>query len=225
MFQSPIISVNNATVSYPGALPILRNVSVNFYKKSFYFLTGQSGAGKTTFLRMLYMGLVPTFGSVKIFNQDTSHLTRDTFYQMRQKIGVVFQDFNLIDHLTVLENVALPLKVMGVNIAKRESQALEILSWVGLEDFVNQLPNALSGGQKQRVAIARAVITKPDILLADEPTGNVDNKIGHKLMNLFYGLHQLGTCVIIATHYREFLDKFNYDEIKIDKGCAYYTDK
>ncbi|GHU12699.1 ABC transporter ATP-binding protein [Alphaproteobacteria bacterium] len=216
--EEPIISFDNVMVHYGDGAPVLKNVNLSLYKKSFHFLTGASGSGKTTLMRLLYMGIKPSSGILKIFNKDVAEISREELFEIRRKIGVVFQDFNLLNHLTVLENVALPLKVIGDNEKRRENQAKEILDWVGLGGCFNTLPDVLSGGQKQRVAIARAVIARPDILLADEPTGNVDEQIANKLMGLFYGMHQMGTCVIVATHYRQFVDTFHYNELRIENG-------
>lgn len=216
--KEPVISFNDVTLHYSNSAPILKNISLNFFKNSFYFLTGASGAGKTSLLRLIYAGVKPSSGKLLVFGKDVSGLPADNLCKMRQKIGVVFQDFNLLNHLTILENVALPLKVMGESLENREKQAKEILDWVGLGSFLDMYPDVLSGGQKQRVAIARAVITRPDILLADEPTGNVDEQIASKLMSLFYGMHKMGTCVIVATHYRKFVDNFHYNELHIDNG-------
>lgn len=216
--EDPIISFENVMLQYDDGAPILKNISLSFYKKSFHFLMGASGAGKTTLMRLLYGGIKPSSGSLKIFGNDVSLVSQNDLCKLRQKIGVVFQDFNLLNHLTVLENVALPLKVTGVSPENRERQAKEILDWVGLGGHFNTLPDTLSGGQKQRVAIARAVITRPEILLADEPTGNVDDQIANKLMNLFYGMHRMGTCVIVATHCEHLVEKFHYNEMRIENG-------
>jgi len=216
--ESPIISFDNVMLQYDDGSPILKNISLSFYKKSFYFLTGASGAGKTTLMRLLYAGIKPSSGVLKIFEQDVSTILQDDLCKLRQKIGVVFQDFNLLNHLTVLENVALPLKVIGISQENREHQAKEILDWVGLGGHFNVFPDTLSGGQKQRVAIARAVIARPEILLADEPTGNVDDHIASKLMGLFYGMHKMGTCVIVATHSKHLAEKFHYNEMHIANG-------
>ena len=217
----PIISLDKVMVHYGNGVPILKNVSLKLSKKSFYFLTGASGAGKSTFIRLLYMGLKPAGGTLKIFGENIAELSSDEICNFRQKIGVVFQDYNLIEHLTVLENVALPLKVRGETQRAREHQAKELLDWVGLGNCFNLYPEQLSGGQKQRVAIARAVITRPDIILADEPTGNVDEEIADKLMKLFYGMHKMGTCVIVATHYRQFIDRFKFSELAIENNRVF----
>lgn len=216
--QSPVISFEKVMVHYDGGAPILNNISLSFQKKSFSFITGASGAGKTTFMRLLYAGIRPSSGKLQVFGEDISTISGDRLCRLRQKIGVVFQDFNLLSHLTVLENVALPLKVIGEAVDNRIVQAKEILDWVGLGNCFNAYPDTLSGGQKQRVAIARAVITRPEILLADEPTGNVDDQIATKLMNLFHGMYKMGTCVIIATHSRRFVETFNYGELHIENG-------
>jgi cell division transport system ATP-binding protein len=217
--EEPVVVFDNVMFHYEDGVPVLKNISLFLYEKSFHFLTGVSGAGKTSLMRLLYMGVKPSSGKLKIFGRDVSGITTDELWEFRRRIGVVFQDFNLLSHLTVLENVALPLKVIGESVKRREHQAKEILDWVGLGNCFNLHPDSLSGGQKQRVAIARAVITRPDILLADEPTGNVDESIANKLMNLFYGMHKMGTCVIVATHYRQFVDTFHYNELTIDNGC------
>jgi cell division transport system ATP-binding protein len=221
--EEPVISLDKVMLRYGEGAPVLNGVSLSLHKKSFHFLTGASGAGKTTLMRLLYMGIKQSSGNIKIFGRDVAEISSEEKCKLRQRMGVVFQDFNLLNHLTILENVALPLKVMGEPEKRREHQAKEILDWVGLGNCFDALPNVLSGGQKQRVAIARAVIARPDILLADEPTGNVDEKIANKLMSLFYGMHKMGTCVVVATHYRQFVDKFHYNELNID--CGYVVDK
>ena len=222
--NEPIVSLDNVMVHYGNGAPVLKNVSINLFKKSFYFLTGASGAGKSTLIRLLYMGLKPGSGTLKIFDSDVSELSSSDICKLRQKMGVVFQDYNLLNHLNVLENVALPLKVRGDPQKSREHQAKEILDWVGLGNCFYSYPEQLSGGQKQRVAIARAVISRPDIILADEPTGNVDEKIAAKLMNLFYGMHKMGTCVVVATHYRQNVDKFNFSELVIEHNNVMLRD-
>ncbi|MDR2068194.1 MAG: ATP-binding cassette domain-containing protein [Holosporaceae bacterium] len=214
----PVITLDKVMLHYGDGVPVLRNISLSLYGKSFHFLTGASGAGKTSLMRLLYMGVRPSSGMLKIFNSDVTRIPSEGLFELRRRIGVVFQDFNLLPHLTVLENVALPLKVIGETVKRREYQAKEILDWVGLGNCFNLFPDTLSGGQKQRVAIARAVIARPDILLADEPTGNVDENIAHKLMNLFYGMHKMGACVIVATHYRQFVDTFHYNELTLEHG-------
>lgn len=216
--EGSVISFEKVMVHYKEGVPVINDISLSFRKRSLSFITGASGAGKTTFMRMLYGGIKPSSGRLKVFGRDMSGITREDLCKMRQRMGVVFQEFNLLDYLTVLENVALPLKVIGEAVDSRMVQAKEILDWVGLGSCISAYPNTLSGGQKQRVAIARAVVTRPEILLADEPTGNVDDSIATKLMNLFYGMYKMGTCVIVATHGQKFVDTFNHSELHIENG-------
>ena len=164
---------------------VLRDINFALAPGSFHFLTGSSGAGKTTLLKLMYLALRPTRGLIHVFDQDVSMTPRAELPGMRQRIGVVFQDFRLIDHLTAVENVALPLRVGGAQHVEIDSHVRELLSWVGLGERLDARPSTLSGGQQQRVAIARAVINRPSLLLADEPTGNVDDRIAVRLMYLF----------------------------------------
>jgi len=179
---------------------VLRDVSFQLPERSFQFLSGPSGTGKTTLLRLLFMSLKPTRGLITIFGKDRSKITREELPLMRRRIGVVFQDFRLLDHLTTYENVALPLRVRGREEANYRADVVELLKWVGLGDRMHVFPPVLSGGEKQRAAIARALIEQPQILLADEPTGNVDPQLARRLLRLLIELNRLGTAVVIATH-------------------------
>ncbi|MCL4132924.1 UNVERIFIED_CONTAM: hypothetical protein GTU68_041608 [Idotea baltica] len=179
---------------------ILRDLSFAIEPQSFQFLTGPSGAGKTSLIRLLFMSLRPTRGLIKVFNRDLSVIDKQELPRLRRKIGVVFQDFRLLDHLTTYENVALPLRVVGKEEAEYRSDVIDLLKWVGLGERMHVLPPVLSGGEKQRAAIARALITRPEVLLADEPTGNVDPPLARRLLRLFIELNKLGTSVVIATH-------------------------
>ncbi|HEX2804421.1 MAG TPA: ATP-binding cassette domain-containing protein, partial [Sphingomicrobium sp.] len=167
---------------------------------SFYFLAGASGAGKTSLLKLLYLAQRPTRGRIRLFGHDLSDAAREELPALRRRIGVVFQDFRLIRHLSAFDNVALPLRIAGRNEAEIASAVGEMLDWVGLGDRSGARPATLSGGEQQRVAIARAVITKPDLLVADEPTGNVDSDMAKRLLHLFAALNELGTTVVVATH-------------------------
>jgi len=179
---------------------ILRDLSFEIAPQSFQFLTGPSGAGKTSLIRLLFMSLKPTRGLIRVFNRDLSQIGKQEIPVLRRKIGVVFQDFRLLDHLTTYENIALPLRVVGKEEAEYRADVIELLKWVGLGERMHAMPPVLSGGEKQRAAIARALITRPDVLLADEPTGNVDPPLARRLLRLFIELNKLGTSVVIATH-------------------------
>lgn len=205
-------------VRYGRGQEVLRDVSFHLPPGSFHFLTGASGAGKSTLMRLMYLAQRPTRGVVSLFGRDVHTLQRSEMPAFRRRIGVVFQEFRLLDHLTALENVALPLQVAGYDIAEVGNHVTELLSWVGLKDQLNATPSTLSGGQQQRVAIARAVIGRPDLLLADEPTGNVDDKIAVRLMHLFEELHKIGTTVVIATHSEALIREFPHPVLHLDRG-------
>ena len=213
-----IVRFQSVGLRYETGPEVLSNVNLCLKKGSFHFLTGSSGAGKSSLLKLLYLGLLPTRGTAHIFGRDVLSITRQERPYFRQKIGVVFQDFNLIEHLPAIDNVALPLKVTGMSSSKARQHAAEILDWVGLDEHIYALPATLSGGQKQRVSIARAVITQPDLLLADEPTGNVDDQLAMKLLYLFEELNKMGTTVILATHNRYVSAEFDHPILHLEKG-------
>jgi cell division transport system ATP-binding protein len=187
---------------------VVRDLSFSVGAQSFQFLSGPSGAGKTTLLRLMLLSLKPTRGIIKIFGRDAASLDKDAITALRRRIGVVFQDFRLLDHLTTYENVALPLRVQGRSESSYRAEVVELLKWVGLGERMNALPPVLSGGEKQRAAIARALIVRPELLLADEPTGNVDPALARRLLRLFIELHKSGTAVVIATHDLALMDQF-----------------
>ena len=195
-----MIRFQNVGMRYGMGREILRDVSFEIPPRSFQFLSGPSGAGKTTLLRLLFLSLRPTRGLINYFGRDRSRITRADLPQLRRRIGVVFQDFRLLDHITTYENVALPHRVRGREESSYRADVVEVLKWVGLGDRMHALPPVLSGGEKQRVAIARALIEQPEILLADEPTGNVDPPLARRLLRLFIEMNRLGTAVVIATH-------------------------
>ncbi len=203
-----MLSFENVGLRYGIGPEVLRDLNFSIAPQSFQFLTGPSGAGKTTLLRLMLLSLPPTRGTVRIFGQDAATLDKDALTNLRRRIGVVFQDFRLLDHLTTYENVALPLRVMGRDESSYRAEVVELLRWVDLGDRMNALPPILSGGEKQRAAIARALIARPELLLADEPTGNVDPTLARRLMRLFIELHKFGTAVIIATHDLTLMDQF-----------------
>ncbi|PVB62069.1 cell division ATP-binding protein FtsE [Labrenzia sp. 011] len=195
-----MIRFENVGLRYGMGPEILQDLTFQIEQQSFQFLTGPSGAGKTSLIRLLFMSLRPTRGLIKVFNRDLSIIEKQELPKLRRKIGVVFQDFRLLNHLTTYENVALPLRVVGKEESEYRSDVIDLLKWVGLGERMHVLPPVLSGGEKQRAAIARALITRPDVLLADEPTGNVDPPLARRLLRLFIELNKLGTSVVIATH-------------------------
>ena len=196
-----MIRFENVGLRYGMGPEILRDISFHIPERSFQFLSGPSGAGKTTLLRLLFLSLKPTRGLITHVRQGPlAHLRAASCRMLRRRIGVVFQDFRLLDHMTTYENVALPLRVRGREEASYRTDVIELLKWVGLGERMHVLPPVLSGGEKQRAAIARALIEQPEILLADEPTGNVDPPLARRLLRLFIELNRLGTAVVIATH-------------------------
>ncbi|KAF2991717.1 cell division ATP-binding protein FtsE [Methylocystis sp. MJC1] len=203
-----MLSFENVGLRYGVGPETLRDVTFDIAPRSFQFLTGPSGAGKTTLMRLIIMALKPTRGLINIFGRDSATLDTDEIADTRRRIGVVFQDFRLLDHLTVYENVALPLRVLGREEASYRSEVIELLKWVGLGERKHSLPTVLSGGEKQRASIARALISQPKLLLADEPTGNVDPTLARRILRLFVELHKSGTAVVIATHDLSLMDQY-----------------
>lgn len=213
-----MIRFENVGLRYGVGPEILRDLSFEIRPRSFQFLTGPSGAGKTTLMRLIFLSMKPTRGLITVFGQDASSLRKTDFPAVRRRIGVVFQDFRLLDHLTTFENVALPLRVLNQDESSYRTDVVELLRWVGLGDRMHAFPPVLSGGEKQRAAIARALIGKPEILLADEPTGNVDPPLARRLMRLFVELNRLGTSVVIATHDINLMNQFNARRLVIEEG-------
>ncbi|MFK7879385.1 cell division ATP-binding protein FtsE [Roseobacter sp.] len=194
-----MIELENVAYSY-GDGALLSEISMKLAPGSFYFLTGPSGAGKTTFLKLCYGALLPTSGQITFFGEDLSNLQRDDIAMLRRRTGVVHQDCRFLDHLTVSENIALPLSVSGRQDEAEGGDLTELMAWVGLTDRADALPPELSGGERQRAALARAVIMSPEIVLADEPTGNVDWEMSQRLLRLLVELNKMGKTVLIATH-------------------------
>lgn len=204
-----MLSFENVGLRYGVGPETLRDLTFEIAPRSFQFLTGPSGAGKTTLMRLIIMALKPTRGLINIFGRDSATLETDEIADARRRIGVVFQDFRLLDHLTVYENVALPLRVLGREETSYRSEVIELLKWVGLGERKHSLPTVLSGGEKQRASIARALISQPKLLLADEPTGNVDPTLARRILRLFVELHKSGTAVVIATHDLSLMDQYD----------------
>ncbi|MDB2693904.1 cell division ATP-binding protein FtsE [Erythrobacter sp.] len=219
MAEDEIVQFDNVGLRYGTDREVLSNVSFTLFPGRFYFLTGASGAGKTSLLKLLYLAQRPSRGAIRMFGTDVITLPRDRLPAYRRRMGVVFQDFRLVDHLSAFDNVALPLRVAGVREADLQAPVADMLEWVGLAQRADARPATLSGGEQQRVAIARAVIGRPDILVADEPTGNVDPEMALKLIRLFEALNRLGTTVVVATHDVHLLRKVPDSLImRLDKG-------
>jgi len=218
----PIVEMKNVGLAYGDNAAVLHDIDFAFRRGSMHFLTGKSGAGKTSFLSMLYLAQRPSEGTLKVFGNNVAMTNRDTLAFLRRRIGVVFQDFRLLEHLSVFDNVALPLRLRGMKEKDIRQRVIELLAWVELSDNMYAKASDISGGEKQRAAIARAVINRPELLLADEPTGNVDSEIALKLMKLFAELNRLGTTVIIATHSNELMERYNYPRLQLAGGQLSY---
>ncbi len=216
--MAPVVHFENVGVRYGMGPEVLRDLTFSIEPNSFQFLTGPSGAGKTTLLRLILMSVKPTRGLISLFGEDVSRISKDELTSLRRRMGVVFQDFRLLDHLTTYENVALPLRAQGKEEASYRGEVVELLRWVGLGDRMHMLPPVLSGGEKQRAAIARALIVRPDLLLADEPTGNVDPSLARRLLRLFIELNRLGTSVVIATHDFGLMDQLDVRRLVLGDG-------
>lgn len=217
--RNSIVQFDNVGLRYGTDKEVLSDVSFTLYPGSFYFLTGASGAGKTSLLKMLYLAQRPSRGMISMFGSDVITLDRAKLPSYRRRIGVVFQDFRLVPHLSSFDNVALPLRISGMSEAELSRPVNDMLKWVGLEHRLDARPATLSGGEQQRVAIARAVISRPQLLVADEPTGNVDPEMAVKLLRLFEALNRLGTTVVVATHDVHLLRKVPDSLImRLDKG-------
>jgi cell division transport system ATP-binding protein len=219
-----VVRFENVGLRYGLGPEVLRDLTFRIDPHSFQFLTGPSGAGKTSLMRMLFLSLRPTRGLITLFGHDVATLGKDAFASLRRRIGVVFQDFRLLDHMTTYENVALPFRVMGRSEESFRDQVIELLDWVGLGERMWAYPPILSGGEKQRAAIARAVIARPQLLLADEPTGNVDPGHAQRLLRLFVELNKSGTAVLIATHDIALMDQYDARRLVLHEGRLHVYD-
>lgn len=213
-----MIAGEAVALRYGTGPEVLCDLTFGLPRGSFHFITGPSGAGKSSLMRLLYLAQRPTRGLLTVFGRDVATLARHEMPPLRRRIGVVFQEFRLLDHLSAVDNVALPLRIAGARDSQIRDHVKELLRWVGLGDKLDARPPVLSGGEQQRIAIARAVINRPDLLLADEPTGNVDDAIGWRLLRLFEELHKLGTTVVIATHNEAMIERFGHPVLRLHDG-------
>ncbi len=213
-----MIEFKNVFLRYGNGPNVLKDICLNITPGSFFFLTGASGAGKSSLLKLMYLDHPSTNGDVYVLGKNTKLISRQERALIKQQIGIVFQESQLMDHLTVFDNVALPLRFQNRPEKEMKEYVYELLHWVGLGGYVDAYPPTLSGGQQQRVAIARSVINHPKILIADEPTGNVDDQIAARLINLFEELNKTGTTVIIATHNEQLMDDFGYPKLVLSNA-------
>ena len=213
-----LVRFENVAMRYGAGPEVLSRVSFGLDPGSFHFLVGPSGAGKSSLLRLMHLSYRPSGGRISLFGREIASLSRKEKALLRRRVGVVFQDFRLLSHLSALENVALPLRIAGQPEDRIRKHVVELLTWVGLADYLDALPATLSGGQQQRVAIARAVIARPSLLIADEPTGNVDDRIALRLLYLFEELNKLGTTVVIATHNESLVARFSHPILRLREG-------
>jgi len=216
--RQTLVRFENVGMRYGAGREVLRDISMELAPGGFYFLSGLSGAGKSSLLKLIYLAERPSRGLITLFGKDLATTPRRELPALRRRIGVVFQDFRLVPHLSALDNVALPLRVAEHRDDRIRENVAELLRWVGLADELDAKPATLSGGQQQRVAIARAVISKPSLLLADEPTGNVDARIASRLLRLCEELNRQGTTIVVATHNESLIARFVHTRLHLENG-------
>jgi cell division transport system ATP-binding protein len=219
-FGSPeaVVRFEGVSMRYGRESEVLKDITFNLPRGSFHFLTGPSGSGKSTLLKLIYLAEQASRGRIEIFGQDLALLKRKDRPLMRRRVGVVFQEFRLLDHLSVFDNAALAPRIGGRKPADYRADVADLLGWVGLGERMHAMPPALSGGEKQRLAIARAVINRPDILLADEPTGNVDDAMALRILRLFQELNRVGATVLIASHDMTLVARSGMPVINLEAG-------
>jgi cell division transport system ATP-binding protein len=213
-----VVRFDDVSMRYGREPETLRDLSFSLPQGSFHFVTGPSGAGKTSLLKLIYLAAQPSKGLLHLFGQDVAQTPAEVRPFLRRRIGVVFQEFRLLDHLSAFDNAAVPLRIAGRKPDSYRQDVAELLTWVGLKDRMHALPPTLAGGEKQRLAIARAVVGRPDILLADEPTGNVDHEMGLRILRLFLELNRLGTTVLIATHDQDLVARSGMPVLHLEEG-------
>ena len=214
----PVLRFDGVGMRYGRAPEVLKDISFELAAGSFHFLTGASGAGKSSLLKLIYLAERPSRGTIELFGRDVDAVHAMDRPFLRRRIGVVFQEFRLLEHLSAFDNVALPLRIAGAKPESYRADVAELLAWVGLKERMHALPPTLSGGEKQRLAIARAVVNRPDILLADEPTGNVDDAHAIRILKLFVDLNRLGTTVLIASHDEDLVARSGQPVLHLDRG-------
>ncbi|WP_148216777.1 cell division ATP-binding protein FtsE [Phenylobacterium zucineum] len=213
-----IVRFDDVSMRYGRGPEVLSGLSFALPRGSFHFITGPSGAGKSSLLKLIYLAARPSAGVVRLFGEDTGHVAHRELPRLRRRIGVVFQDLLLLDHLSAFDNAALPLRIAGHRPSEYRGDVAELLAWVGLGKRMGALPPTLAGGEKQRLAIARAVVNRPEILLADEPSGNVDHEMALRIYRLFVELNRLGTTVVIATHDQDMVARANKPVLHLEGG-------
>jgi len=213
-----VVRFDDVSMRYGRGPDILSNLNFSLAPGSFHFVTGPSGAGKTSLLKLIYLAAKPSKGLVHLFGQDVAHAPASARPQLRRRIGVVFQDVILLEHLSAFDNTALPLRIAGRKPEDYRTDVAELLSWVGLGQRMHAMPPTLAGGERQRLAIARAVVNRPEILLADEPTGNVDHEMALRIFRLFVELNRLGTTVLIATHDQDLIARSGRPVLYLERG-------
>ena len=213
-----MIETSHLSKLYKRGVYALRDLSLTIDKGEFIFLTGPSGAGKSTFLRLLLREELPSEGDLKVLGRDLRALRPAQVQAFRRSVGFVFQDFRLIPRLSVFQNVAFVMRVLGLPLATQQRKTFQVLKWVGLQHRMNSFPEELSGGEQQRVAIARALVNDPQLVLADEPTGNLDPDLSLEIMNLFREVNARGTTVVVATHDRELIRRVGRRSITLEAG-------
>ncbi len=216
--EAPAVRFRGVGLRYDADREVLSDIDLTLERGSLHLLTGPSGSGKSSLLKMAYLALEPTRGAFELFGRDMAREKRSALPLLRRRIGVVFQDFRLLDHLSAFDNVALPLRIAGKRVARYRDDVAELLDWVGLGHRLDALPPTLSGGEKQRLAIARAVVAKPELILADEPTGNVDPDMAVRILRLLLELNRMGATVVIATHDRELVERAGAPVLRLQGG-------
>lgn len=219
-----MIKLNKVSLKYDNTFYAIHDLTLHIQKGEFVFVVGKTGAGKSTLFKMLTREITPTSGSIRVFNENIEYIPNRMIPYYRRQLGVIFQDFKLLDDKDVYENIAFAQEVIGVNPFRIKKRVIKLLNVIGLRNKIAKMPSELSGGEKQKVAIARAIVNNPKILLADEPTGNLDETSTNDIMNLLDTINQNGTTVVVITHNLSLVEKMNKRVIKLDEGNLVYDD-